>query len=185
MCSCLTLCFSGYPRKSANRTLAKLESVEKLEKEARKWKKSCQAPCFCQEEASSTIVWPCRGCLWGSWHQSSKWSRVAWSPSLMKYMDKAKFCSCQTLQVLITHFQLQPCSASSISRRCHKKQNPPHVPKLRPGKKFWGNPERVGLQGMPGSPSWAPAQAQGEEVPSRHGLRPRSSMSEPTQDHHP
>ena len=50
---------------------------------------------------------------------------------------------------------------------------------------FLGNPERVGLQGMLGSPNWAPAQAQDEEVPSQHGLRPRPSMSEHTQDRHP
>ena len=33
-----------------------VEKRKKVTKEARKWKKSCQAPCFCQEEASSTIM---------------------------------------------------------------------------------------------------------------------------------
>ena len=127
----------GIQGKSVGRTLAKLECGEKLEG-TRKWKKSCQAPCFCQEEDPSTIMWPCWGCLWDSWHQSSKWSRVAWtgwSPSLMKYMENIKSCSCQTLQVLIPHFQLEPCSMSSSCCMHHKKQNPPHMspnPKLHP-----------------------------------------------------
>ena len=37
-------------KKSVNRTLAKLECGEKLERKQRRWKKSCQAPSFCQEE---------------------------------------------------------------------------------------------------------------------------------------
>ena len=53
--------------------------------------------------------------------QGSCYKECAWSPSLIVY-GKTKVCSCQTLQVLITHFRLEPCSTSSASRMCHNKQ---------------------------------------------------------------
>ena len=103
-----------------------------------------------EEELSSSLFLPgggffdnhvtVSGCLWGIWHQSWKWSRVCLD-RLELFIDEvyenSKFCSCQTLQVLITHFQLEPCSTSSSCRMCHKKQNPPHVPKLHPVEDVW------------------------------------------------
>ena len=140
MCSCETLCFSGYPRKKCWKNFGQVWVWRKVRKEARKWKKSCQAPCFCQEELLR------QSCdrLGGACEEASinvrsdqEFAWAGWSPSLMKYMENTKFCSCQTLEVLITHFQLEPCSTSSSAcRMCHTKQNPPHVPKLHPVEDF-------------------------------------------------
>ena len=145
MCSCETLCCSEYSRKKCWQIIGQVRMWRKVRKEARKWKKSFQAPCFCLE-ASSTIMW-LGDRLGGACEEAGikvrtdqEFAWTGWSPSLMKYMENTKFFSCQTLQlqVLITHFQPEPCSMSPSCRMCHKKQNPPHVPKLRPVEDVFG-----------------------------------------------
>ena len=121
--------------KSVDRTLAKLECGEKLERKPESGRKvdklpvsarrsllrqSCDRVGGASEEAGIKV------------RSDQEFAWTGWSPPLMKYMENTKFCSCQTLQVLITHFQLEPCSTSSSCRMCHKRQNPPHVPKIHP-----------------------------------------------------
>ena len=178
-------------RKKCWQNFGQVRVWRKVRKEASKWKKSCQAPCFCQEEASSTIMWPCRGACEEAGikvRSDQEFAWTGWSHSLMKYMENTKFCSCQTLQVLIRHFQLEPCSTTSSCRMCMPQEAKPSMaicPQTPTSGGYFGNPKRVGLRGMLRSPNWAPAQAQHEQVPSRHGLRARPSMHEPTQDRHP
>ena len=80
------------------------------------------------------------GCLWGSWRQNSRCSRVCLKPFIDEVhgQNEILFLPDPQLQVLITHFKMEPYSTSSTSRMCHKKQNPPQVPKLRPVEDFWG-----------------------------------------------
>ena len=132
------------------------------------------------------------GCLWGSWHQSLKWSTVC-QDKLEPFIDEVY--GKHQIRIL---FLPGPCTCSlyALPTRAlfdelfmsyeHQEAKPPTYPQTPPSGRFWGNPKRVGLQGMLRSPNWAPAHAQDDlEVPLWHGLRARPSMSEPTQARHP
>ena len=123
---------------STELTLAKFECGEKLERKQGSGRRVVKPPVSARRrllrQSCDRVGGACEEAGIKVWSDQE----FAWSPSLIKYRDKTKFCSCQTLQVLITHFQLKPYSTSSTSRMCQKKPNPPQVPKLRPVENFWG-----------------------------------------------
>ena len=138
-------------KKSFDRTLAKLECGERLERKPEKWKKSCQAPCFCQEEASLTIMWPSRRCLWGSWHQSSKWSKVCLD-RLEPFIDEVyrKHQNLFLPDLASAHYAL-PTRAlfdELFMPYVPQEAKPSICPQTPPSGGFFWNPKRVGLQGM-------------------------------------
>ena len=176
-------------KESFDRTMAKLECGEKLERKPESEKKSCQAPWFCQEEASSTITWPSRRCLWGSRHQSLKWSRVCLDrpePFIDKVYGKHQI---QFLPDLPSAHYALPTRAlfdELFMPYVPQEAKPSTCPQTPPsGGCFLLNPKRVGLQGKLRSPKLSTSSSSGWRSAFATWTRVRPSMSEPNQDRHP